>query len=150
MQTGHSRNLQVLSEARRFPIRMKNKQMLYQFTINKQTKTVTSTNSVLKTADLFLLLQSVAKFLNVLFTTRCSHFSQKTTSYLLYKAIKKRESLSYVYHIIPNPLILYFTRNSKNFPFIKANHRFFQNTFFSIHHHRMEQIRFEYLLFSFL
>ena len=68
----------------------------------------------------------------------------------LFHKIIKRKSPSYLYHLIPKPLTSYSTRNSQNLPPIKANHSFFKNTFFSIHHHRMEQIRFEYSLFSFL
>ena len=42
----------------------------------------------------------------------------------------KSESSSYLYHLIPNPLTSYSTRNSENLPLIKANHSFFKNTFF--------------------
>ena len=44
--------------------------------------------------------------------------------------IIKSESLSYLYHLIPKTSTSYFTRNSENFPPIKANHSFFKNTFF--------------------
>ena len=67
---------------------------------------------------------------------------------LFYKIIKN-ESPLYFCHLIPKPLASYSTRNSENLPPIKANHTFFKN-FFSIHHHRMEQIRFKYSLFSIL
>ena len=43
---------------------------------------------------------------------------------------KKKESPSYLYHLIPKPLTSYSTRNSENLPPIKANHSFFKNTFF--------------------
>ena len=39
------------------------------------------TNSVLKTTDLSFFSQSVARFSDVLFITRCSHILQKTSSY---------------------------------------------------------------------
>ena len=43
---------------------------------------------------------------------------------------KKKESPSYLYHLIPKPLTSYSTRNSENLPPIKANHSFFKNNFF--------------------
>ena len=42
---------------------------------------------------------------------------------------KKRITIISLY-LIPKPLTLYSTRNSENLPPIKANHRFFKNTFF--------------------
>ena len=59
----------------------------------------------------------------------------------------KNKSPSYLYHLIPKPSTSYSTQNSKNSSPIKANHSFFKKHFF-IHYHRMEQIRFEYSLFS--
>ena len=68
---------------------------------------------------------------------------------VFYKLIKN-ESQSYLYHLTPKSSTSYSTRNSKNLAPIKANHSFLKNTLFSIHHHRMEQIRFKNLLFFFL
>ena len=47
---------------------------------------------------------------------------------LFYKIIIKK-SPSFLCHLIPNPSVSYFTRNSKKSPPIKANHSFFKNTF---------------------
>ena len=46
-------------------------------------------------------------------------------------------------------LIFYLWLNSENLLVVKANHSFFKNSF-SIYHHRIELIRFEYSLLSFL
>ena len=64
-----------------------------------------------------------------------------------YKIIKN-ESPSYLSHLISKPLTLYSTRNSENLSPVKTKHSFLKNTFFH-RHQTTEQIRFEYLLFSF-
>ena len=64
-----------------------------------------------------------------------------------YKIIN--QSPVYLNHLIPNPLPSYSTRNSKNSLSLKLIKVL--KTLFSIHHHhRIEQIRFEYSFFSFL
>ena len=69
--------------------------------------------------------------------------SQYNLESLFYEIIKN-ESPSY---LIPKPSYLYSIPNSENLhPISTASLK----KFFSIHHYRIEQIKFEYLLFSFL
>ena len=76
---------------------------------------------------------------------KCSKWFQKLS--LLYK-IMKSKSPFYPYNLIPTPSTTYSTGNSENLVFTKVSHSFFKNSFFP-HHHRMEQIRFEYPYFFF-